>query len=65
MDRAIKEKESPKQMWRRVHRMLGQEKAAILDKITFKGQVVEGEERDRAWMMMIHSSQWQERRRTW
>ena len=45
LDRAIKEsreeeiqkkeKESPKQMWRMVHRMLGQEKAAIPDKITF------------------------------
>ena len=55
LDRAIKEsreeaiqkkeKENPRQMWRMVHRMLGQEKAAIPDKITFKGQVVEGEER--------------------
>ena len=66
LDRAIKEsreeeiqkkeKENPRQMWRMVHRMLGQEKAAIPDKITFKGQVVEGEERDRAWMMMFQDN---------
>ena len=33
-----------------------EEKAAIPDKITFKGQVVEGEERDGAWMMMFQDN---------
>ena len=51
-----KEKEDPKQMWRMFHRMMGKEKAVIPDKITFKGQAVEGEERYRAWMEMFQNN---------
>ena len=36
--------------------MLGQEKAAIPDKITFKGQIVEGKETDRTWMVMFQDN---------